>query len=335
MLKLLPLLTTLICVNCFAEPLKSQTESHTRLIEILPRKEINIQTTGINAFANQPEFGTPAAQFQEISETLHIKDLRLLFAWTDAVQPSPQDRLDHNFNDELIRSLPAGSRALIVISNLPSWMSNSANWIGGDPRLTFLRKWIRPVIRRYRRKRKIVGFQIFNEPNNPSFSESTTLETLNSPENYIDLLSKAHRFIKRRAKKKLVVGAATTSIFQNFPETLEYNQALLDLGIENYLDVFAIHVYGSSMERYFLGIEDFLRSLSKPIWVTESGQRGYLEQLEYVQRVWPFLEEELGIERFYFYRFAESASASESWGLKNSTPATPVSDLYVHLRDNF
>jgi hypothetical protein len=304
-----------------------------RLIEILPREELDRTKVALNAFANQPEFGTPSEQFREIRSTLGVKRVRLLFAWTEDVQPTPGSPINHSFNTELIRSLPKRVKALVVLANLPSWMSNSSNWLRGDPVLTFYRRWVKPNVRRYRRKRKIEGFQIFNEPNSSDFFENQILGTDVSPEKYRELLKKSYRFIKRRSQKK-VVGAATTSLLQNFPETLEYNQTLIDLGIEDSLDVFAIHIYGSSVERYFLGIDTFLKGLTKPIWVTESGRQGVDEQLNYVERVWPFLSDEVpSIERFYYYRFAEVGDNQSTFGLKNTSIDSSLSDLYQYLKN--
>lgn len=303
-----------------------------RFIEFLPRKEIDLSTLALNAFSNQSVFGSPSQQFKEIRKTLRITRVRLLFAWTEAVQPSPSSSISHGFNNDLIRSLPRGMKAIVVLANMPGWMADRKNWIGGDPVRTYYRRWIKPVVRRFRRKRKIEGFQIFNEPDSSSFLASQVLGTDVSPQRYIDLLKRAHRFISRRTKKK-VIGAATTSIFQNFPETLEYNQSLRDLGIQRYLDVYAIHIYGTSMERYYLGIDAFLHSLSTALWVTESGKQGADEQLNYVERVWPFMAEEVpAIERFYYYRYAEDGGSSSTFGLKNTSSTMPLSDLYIHVR---
>jgi len=83
--------------------------------------------------------------------------------------------------------------------------------------------------------------------------------------------SEAPSFVSYVLKKQKVIGAATTVILQNFPETLQYNESLAAAGIEQYLDIFGLNIYGSGVERFYFVIEDFLESLTKPIWVTESG----------------------------------------------------------------
>ncbi|MCB0336160.1 MAG: cellulase family glycosylhydrolase, partial [Bdellovibrionales bacterium] len=304
-----------------------------RVLEIFPRHEIDLTLLGINAFANDSRFGTPQEQFSEISSTLGIKYIRVLFAWSDQVQPTPGAPIDFSFYDDIVKALPRGTKALVVIANMPSWMNDDSNWTSNNARTTYFKFWVKKVVTRYRRKRKVLGFQVFNEPNSEAFFENYVMSTVNSPRNYLELLKRSSRFIKRRAKKKKVVGAATSSIIQNFPETLNYNQTLRDAGIESLVDVFSIHVYGSSLERYYLGIGDFLASLARPIWVTESGQQGVLEQLEYVERVWPFLKgEHPAIERFFYYRYADSPDIDSAYGLKNLSLTNPVSDLYVYAR---
>jgi len=81
------------------------------------------------------------------------------------------------------------------------------------------------------------------------------------------------------------------------------------------------------------GVADFLNSLSKPIWITESGIQGS-EQLPYVETVWPFLREKVsGIDRIYYYQYANPGSATNNYGMRTTDAQFPVSDLYVFLRD--
>ena len=84
----------------------------------------------------------------------------------------------------------------------------------------------------------------------------------------------------------------------------------------------------------FYGLDEFLNSVSKPIWVTESGIQGSTKQLAYGQRTWPFLLDSVpNIARIYIYQFTESRPAAQSFGLKNSTFGSSISDLYINLRD--
>lgn len=303
-------------------------------IDLFPEEDLDRSTIAINAFGNESAFGSPSQQFQEIRNTLGIDTMRLLFAWSNEVQPGPSVRPDFSFYDDLIKSIPPGSQAIIVIANLPAWMHQSENWRRNDPGFTLFRRWIRKVVLRYRRKRKVIGFQIWNEPNDVNNMENQVLGYADSPEQYVALANRSARLIRRRAKKKKVIGAATTSIIQNFPETLDYNQAMADAGLENHVDIWGLHIYGTSLERFYFGVFDFLDELSVPIWVTESGAKGVFEQKEYVRRVWPLLKDEIpGIEKFFYYRFAEATDPASTFGLKNPSRENPVSDLYIYLRD--
>ncbi|MCB0358900.1 MAG: hypothetical protein KDD44_04670, partial [Bdellovibrionales bacterium] len=66
------------------------------------RKPINVDKMGINNFFINPEFGTASAQFREIRDTLGIYRVRVLFAWTDGVQPSPSADPFFGFYDQIV-----------------------------------------------------------------------------------------------------------------------------------------------------------------------------------------------------------------------------------------
>lgn len=302
---------------------------------IIPRKPIPYTLLGVNAFVNDSRFGTIRAQFNDVKSTLRLKKVRVLFAWNDQVQASRSAQPYFTFYDQIINSLPSGTEALVIVTGVPSWMNNSANWIDGDPRKTFVELWVKRVVTRYGRRARVGGFQIWNEPNNPSFSENVTLDVLTKPENYVDLLARAHGVVKAVAPTKKVVNAATTAIAQNFPSTLNYNKSLINAGMLSFTDVFAIHYYGKSPERMiFGGIGDFLKSISKPIWITEIGAKGVNKQKEYAERIFAFLKGRVpGIERMYIYQYTESTPADSTYGLRNLTPGRTVSDLYITLRD--
>lgn len=304
------------------------------IIDGVERKPIDTTRMGINAFGNKPAFGSPCAQFADVRDTLKLKFIRILFQWNNGVQPSPGSPIAFGFYDELARCIPAGTDALVVLAGLPTWMGDPGNWIEGNPRTTFVERWVRPVINRYAGNGRIIGFQIWNEPNRDVDADNSILEVLDNPENYVELLARAHSIGKDRAPGKLIVNAATTSLVQNFPATLNYNIALRDAGIQNFTDVYAIHYYGKQFEKFISGGRGFLQSLSRPIWITESGQQGMTQQLPYVETVWPYLREQVsGIDRIYYYQFGSQSAPENSFGLRNPSPTSPVSDLYIFLRD--
>ncbi len=312
----------------------SDAEDLIDIAEGVERKPIDTSRMGLNAFGNQAFAGSLCGQYAEILNTLRLNKVRVLFNWDDGVQPSPGSALNFSFYDDILSCIPAGIDVLVILTNVPSWMSNSGNWINGNPRQTFVESWVKPAVSRYAGNGKIVAFQIWNEPNNTNFPENTTLNVLTSPENYVELIARASNAIKDINGNILVTNGSTTSIAQNFPDTLDYNRALRDAGMFDMVDIYSIHYYGQSFERLVLEVKDFLNSVPRPIWVTESGRTGVNEQLKYVEETWPFLREQVSnIDRIYFYRFAENTPSASTFGLKNPDGAAPVSDLYVYLRD--
>jgi hypothetical protein len=302
----------------------------------VPRKTIDVSILGTNAFASDLRFGSTAAQLREVRDELGLNHVRVLFAWTDAVQPTPSSPLNLGFYDEVAASIPAGVDALVVLTGAPGWMANSANWSGGNPRRTFVEEFVAPIAERYAGNSKIVGYEVWNEPNNPSFGENTILQVTTDPVAYVELLAFAHNAIKSASPSKLVLNGGTTAINQNFSETIDYNRAMRDAGAQNFLDKWAVHFYGKQFENVTRsgGVEDFLNELSVGVWVTESGAQGVNSQLAYGEQVWPFLQEKVArLERIYQYQFAEASPAETSYGMRTLDPAFPVSDLYVHLSE--
>ena len=298
------------------------------------RETIDRSIVGVtNFFLEQDKFGTYDQQFNEISSTLGLHYVRILAAWTDGAQSGPNADIDFGYLDDIVSRIPAGVDVLIVLAHTPSWMTKPANWVNGDPRLTFIQKWVRLVVSHFAGHSGIVGYEVWNEPDLTTVASDSVLG-LEQPANYYDLLSRAAPVIRSLDPTRLVVLAATSSIQQGYPAALTYNQELQTLGAEKYIDIWNIHVYGRQFEK-FGPIITFLNSLSEPIWVTESGAQGPEEQLAYVEQMWPYLTKNVSaIQRIYYYEFASSAALDENFGLRTNDSAHPVSDLYVWLRDN-
>jgi hypothetical protein len=300
-------------------------------------KPIDQSIVGVNAFFNQPQFGSIDTQFSEIKNTLGLSFVRVLFAWTDGVQPTPNSPLNFSFFDDIATSIPAGVSALVVLTDMPSWMDNSANWVEGDPYRTIVEKWFIPVANRYSSNGRINAYQIWNEPNNPGFADNATLGFVANPDAYLDLLARAFTGMKAVNPNKLIVSAATTAIAQNNPETLNYNKELIASGISNTIDVYGLHIYGKQFENYEKGggIFDTFEDLDRPIWVTESNAQGVNSQKNYVEQLWPYVRENIPqIERFYIYRMYDTTPAESTYALHGVTPGLELSDLYILLRDS-
>ena len=301
--------------------------------DLFPRGQINTSLLGVNAFANDPRFGTARAQFRQVKRGLRLKFVRVLVNWNDQLQPSPQSPINFSFNDSVLKSLPPGMDAILVVNGLPSWMENSANWVDGDPRKTLLKLWFEQVISRYASYGRVRGFQIWNEPNDTGNPENVFLGFSADAAVYRDFLATASSAVRTLAPGKLVISAATTAIAQNYPSTLDYNQKLKDLGVESLVDVFAAHYYGSHYETLlFGGVAGFLSGLKVPVWITEIGEKGINAQLSYMQTTMPLLLDLVpGIQRVYYYQFTEATPPESTYGLRNLS-SQPTSDLFRWLR---
>ncbi len=299
------------------------------------RESIDVSRMGVNNFFVNSEFGSISEQFRDINETLGLNYVRVLFAWTDDVQPTPSSPVSVDFFDRILAAIPPGVDVLIVVAHTPSWMGRSSNWIDGDPRRTWVEFWFRPLVERYANTPGIVGWEIWNEPDRTLFASDAALG-LEDPANYFDLLTIASPVIRNTDPNALVVMAATESIQQNFPVKLNYNKQLRDLGAEDFIDVWNVHYYGTSFESVITnnGVGDFLNGLRVPIWITESGEQGPTQQLPYVETAWPFLRQEVpGIDRIYYFEYGSAAELSVNYGLRTTNAEFPVSDLYIYLRD--
>lgn len=305
------------------------------LIDGVPRKTINTDILGVNSFANDGRFGSPSAQYEEVRSVLRLRYIRVLAHWDSLAQPSKGASINFSFLDTLMSAIPAGVDALLIISGTPDWMSNAANWTDGDPRKTFVEEWLRPVVRRYRNNSRVIGFQVWNEPNQDN-QHNRDLGLVSDGSRYVDVLRYSAETIRNFAPTKLVVTAATTAINQNFPSSLDYNRAMRDAGAQQYADVWAIHYYGKQYENLVRpgGVRDFVNGLSLPIWVTESGAQGVNNQLAYGEEVWHYLVEQMpSVQRIYVYQHTEATPPESTYGLRNISQDVPVSDLYVWLRD--
>lgn len=302
----------------------------------VPRKTIDTDKLGANAFANDPYFGSPQQQFMEVSSTLGLHYVRILAHWDEGVDQGPGTAPDFGFLDALVASLPPNVDAILVMTGTPAWLNNSNSWIGGSPAATFVSEWVAPIAARYSSNPRVIGLQVWNEPNQDN-PRNQLMGFTASPDEYVNMLKLASQTIRAAAPAKLVLTAATTAINQNFPASLDYNRAMRAAGAETVADLWAVHFYGKQYENVVRpgGVSDFVSGLNLPVWVTESGAQGVNSQLSYAEEVWPFLLDTMpNIERIYLYQFTEDSPPSITYGLRNKSSDAPVSDLYVWLRDN-
>ena len=297
------------------------------------RRPIDVSKVGVNAFFNIPQLGTIDQQFSDIRGNLNLRFTRVLVAWTNGVQPSPNATPNYNFFDDIIEAIPSDVDVLLTIAHQPDWMTDPANWIDGDPIKTWVQRWFEPTVRRYANRRGVIAYQVFNEPDNPALVPADGSLNLIQPENYFNLLQRSSAVVRQLDPTALIVLGSTRSIQQDGGANLDYNERLRDLGAEDLVDIWGIHYYGKQYEKVILdgGVADFLNGLRTPVWVTESGERGQLNQLAYAETTWPFLLENIpSIQRIYYYQYGDTDPADVTFALR--TPSS-VSDLYISLRD--
>lgn len=302
--------------------------------ESIDRSKLGVQ----NFFTSKAAFGSVEEQFRDIKQNLGIRYVRILVPWIESRQSSKDEPYNFDSADEILNSIPVGVDVLVVLAHTPDWFRNPANQTNANPRQAWVDQFLTPVINRYKSNPRIIGWEVFNEPDIVTVPSDVVLE-LTDPVNYVELMKLANAAIKSISPGKLAVMAATVSIQQNFPNNFNYNKALKDGGIGEFTDVWNIHYYGKQFEKVVAagGIADFLNGTGKEIWITESGQQGPNEQLEYVETVWPFLTEKIpGISRIYYYEYSSNAPITQSFGLRSTDQSFPVSDFYVDLigKDN-
>ena len=88
------------------------------------RKPIDKSLVAINNFFVDREFGSIPQQYADISSNLGIKRIRVLFAWTEAVQANPNSTPNYSFYDEIVRNAPPGVELLVVLSHIPNWATS-------------------------------------------------------------------------------------------------------------------------------------------------------------------------------------------------------------------
>lgn len=285
---------------------------------------------GVNCFFNQSLFPSNNLKRQgdDIRNTLNLKFVRVLFNWNDGVQKSKASPIDFSFYDSIIQTCTDSSlNALIVINGFPQWLKNEQSSF-----LTEYIKYCQQIIERYKNNPHVIGWQIGNEINTAMFEENTLYGFVNNPSLYIHVLSSIYDYSKRHAPAKLVCAAATTSIIQNFPNTLNYNKELCKLGLDNFCDVIAIHYYGNSPWALLKpdGVLDFMRQIRKPILITEVGAKEKNKHVDILKKDIAFLFTRCRIAKIFWYQY-DAGGDTASYGLR--TPQGVVSDVYDYLKN--
>jgi hypothetical protein len=288
------------------------------------KRELDRTRLGVNCFYNVPEIGTMEEQSKDIKD-MGINHIRMLALFDDNAQPSKIADVKLPLIKDALNSLQKGQKAFLVMTGAPSWIVDESD------KIRYFVRFCKLVMREFANDDRVIGFQIGNEPEHTGFNENVQYGFSN-PENYMKALVEVSKISREINPDKIIISAATTSIVQNWRDTLEYNEKLLKMNIEKYIDVYAIHYYG---DRDFInlvrpnGALRFLKKIKRPIWVTEIGEHKFNEHTEYAKRVIPYLLKKVpNIQLFCWYQY-DGSGTTESFGLKNANNA--LSRLYAYL----
>ena len=117
------LMITLL-LGCKASDVEDVIDN-TDIVTGVERKPIDTQRLGVNAFVNDSRYGSIQGQFLEVRDQLKLSFVRVLFNWDSNVQPTPTSEINFSFYDDIVAALQNGVDALVVVTGLPNWMSDT------------------------------------------------------------------------------------------------------------------------------------------------------------------------------------------------------------------
>jgi hypothetical protein len=288
----------------------------------IPRDELGVQ----NEFVPNPKGNAPA-QAQDIRSHLGVRHIRTTFFFDESYLASEGARPNFARFDAIVGAIPADTDLLPILAYAPRWLANRPDW-----KQVFVNRYVIPVVERYAGNGAIAGWEIWNEPdgfcNGRGGAPAGVLDC--SADDYVDLVRRVVPAIRERSGAP-IVGAATTSINQSFPDHFDYNKRMVRAGLLQFVDVYNIHWYGEQFEKLTVGgIADFLDGTGKAIWCTESGDRGSERQLDHAGNVFPVLDDQIRrLDRIYIYTYFDGGAPENTFGLVAGNGAE--SDLYRFL----
>ena len=289
--------------------------------------KIDRSILGVNSFFNLKLFRSDNIRNQalDIKNNLNIKKIRILVSWDDKIQKSQDSLIFYGFIDDILKNLPENMSAIMVICNCPSWVSNDKH-IARNQFVNFCKS----VLSRYGKSTKVYGFQIGNEPNTTMFKDNIKFGFSEDPYYYSLVLRRIYEYKKSIYCDKNIISAATTGILQNYPETLKYFKKMLILNLEDKCDLVGVHFYGNNLFTFFRknGALDVLKTIKKPIVITEIGTTNSKKQIKYLLKNTNFLEKNLDIDGVFYYHY----DGDDEYGMRKTDNSK--SKLYDFLSKN-
>ncbi|MGC8834295.1 MAG: beta-galactosidase [Armatimonadota bacterium] len=231
-------------------------------------------------------------------------------AWWSVIEPE-RGKFDWRFMDSIVEFYTQhGVQALPILCYSSAW-SGGTPPIEPEERARFA-EFVYRTVRRY--KGRITAWEIWNEPNIPTFWKPQP-----SAEAYSLLLREAYSAAKTADPTCTVVGGATSMADMN------YIQDLHRFGAWNSMDVLSIHPYsmgGTAHQQRLETILDIVQEMNratkrpKPLWITEIGWTAEGEQEENDQAISLFqtycLAAAKGVQRVFWFCLEDW---SEKWGI--------------------
>ncbi len=290
----------------------------------IPRDKLGVQ----NEFVTNAK-GDAGAQGADIRNTLGLRHIRTSFYFDEGFLPTEGSSPNFARFDMVMAAIPPDTDVLPILAYAPGWLANRSDW-----KTVFVNRYVIPVLDRYGSDKRVAGWEIWNEPDgfcNGRVAPAGTLQC--TAADYVDLVARVAPEIRKRSSAP-VVAAATTSINQSFPDHFNYNKDMVNAGLLPLVDVYNFHWYGEQLEKLtFGGIGDFLNGTGKPVWCTESGERGSTNQRGHADDVFPSFDDQIDrLQRIYWFTYFDGESQSTTYGLVSSEGIE--SDLYQYLRAN-
>ena len=237
-----------------------------------------------------------------------------------------------------------------IFLNTPQWAStrptescnNGPHGCAAPPNPADWEEFVTAIVTRY--KGKISSYELWNEPNVSGYWTGT-------PQQMVDMASKAYRIIKSVDPNALVVSPSASSTGWPAPADAWLDQ-YLSAGGGKYADVIGWHGYSGRNDRPALPPEDLVRQIrvmksvlakhhlsNMPLWNTEGGwgKNAQLpsedQQADFLVK-WYLIQFTNGISRAYWYQWDNT-----NWGTlwsesKGLTPAGgAMQQVYDWLRD--
>ncbi|MBC7326590.1 cellulase family glycosylhydrolase [bacterium] len=206
----------------------------------------------------------------KMAQDIGVKWSREEFSW-GVIQPE-RDKWDFSRYDMAVDTAYENGISLFgLLDYCATWASTAPEgaerpwfWL---PRLEDWQKYVKTTVNRY--KDKIKYWEIWNEPNIPTFWQPKP-----NPDEYFSLLQASYTTIKQVDPTAKVIGVCSAGTDFDFIE------AVLNKGGGKYMDIISVHPYrwpSTPEETGFLAEMLKLRStlqrygLNIPIWITEVG----------------------------------------------------------------